>query len=70
MYYSNSQIIWLITEYVHSERDREILKRNMVDGLTIEKLAEEFNYSPRHMFRIVAKAKEELFKAVSEMSLL
>ena len=64
MEYSNSQLVSFIEEYVHSERDRAILKRRMIDGLTLERLAEEFNYSTRHMKRIVAKARKRLFAAM------
>ena len=70
MYYSNSQLMSLITEYVRSQRDRDVLKRRLIDGATYESLAAEFNYSTRQMIRIVAKAKKELFDIVTEMSLL
>ena len=31
--YTNSQIRALIDEYIHSERDRAILKRRFIDGI-------------------------------------
>ena len=34
MEYTNSQIRALIDEYIHSERDRAILKRRLVDAMT------------------------------------
>lgn len=51
--YSNSGMILLIDEYIHSERDRKILKRRLIDGLTYESLAEEFDLSVTQIKRIV-----------------
>lgn len=51
--WSNSRMVELIDEHVPSERDRAILKRRFVDGLTFEQLAEEFNMSVRQVNRIV-----------------
>ena len=62
--YSNSQISRIIDEFVHSERDRAILKRRYIDGLTFERLAEEFNLSVRHTKSIVYKASEKIFKHI------
>lgn len=45
MEYTNTHITQIIAEYVHSERDRRVLLRRYVDGLTIERLAEEFDMS-------------------------
>lgn len=62
--YSNSQIAELIDEWVHSERDRAILKRRLIDGLTFEQLAEEFDMSVRQTKRIIYKSSEMLFKHI------
>lgn len=62
MEYSNSGIILLIDEYVHSERDRKILKRRLIDGLTYENLAEEFDLSVTQIKRIVYKGEDIIFK--------
>lgn len=59
---SNSQIESLINEWIHSERDRRILKRRLIDGICYEPLAEEFDMSVRQMQNIVYKAQKELFK--------
>lgn len=59
--YSNSQISALIDEWIHSERDRRILKRRLIDGIAFEPLAEEFDMSPRHIKRVVYAAQETLF---------
>lgn len=60
--YTNSQICALIDEHVHSERDRRILKRRLVDGVCFEPLAEEFDMSDRQIKRIIYKLQERLFK--------
>lgn len=62
MEYTNSEITNLIDEHIHSERDRAILKRRLVDGIRYEKLAEEFELSVRQVKNIVYKAEEKLFK--------
>ena len=64
--YTNSQIIALIDECIHSERDRMILKRRLVDGCCYEPLAEEFDLSVRHVKNIVYKAQEKLFKHIPQ----
>lgn len=59
--YSNSEIARLIDEYVHSERDRAILKRRLIDGICFEPLAEEFDLSVRQVKNIVYKQADRLF---------
>lgn len=62
MEYTNSQISALIDEYIHSERDRAILKRRLIDGICFEPLAEEFDLSVQRTKTIVYKAQERLFR--------
>ena len=59
--YLNSQVSYLIDEYIHSERDRAILKRRLIDGIFFEPLAEEFNLSVRRVKDIVYKGQEKIF---------
>lgn len=60
--YSNSRIIAVIDEYIHSARDRNILKRRYVDGVCYERLAEEFDLSVRQVKNIVYKSENIIFK--------
>lgn len=60
--YSNSQIIAVIDEYIHNERNRKILKRRFVDGVCFEPLAEEFGLSVRAVKTIVYKYGDVIFK--------
>lgn len=59
--YTNSEIRYLIEEHLHSKREREIAVARLIDGLTIEQLAEQFDMSPRHMQRIVNRIQTILF---------
>lgn len=60
--YTNSQIRDLIREHLHSDRDRKLLFRRLVDGITFEKLSEEFDLSPKQTRNIVHKCEAVLFK--------
>ena len=64
MEYTNSQIRDLIDEYIHNERNRAILKRRLIDGLCLEKLAEEFDLSVRQTKNIIYKEQERLFRHI------
>ena len=63
--YSNSQISELIDEWIHSERDRNILKRRLIDGIAYEPLAEEFLMSTRQVKRLVYSAQDTLFSKLA-----
>lgn len=67
MEYTNSGMVRLIDEYIHSERDRAILKRRLIDGITYESLAEEFDLSVSQIKRIVYKADIIFTKEVEAM---
>ncbi len=60
--YLNSEIIAIINEHIHSDRDRAILIKRLVDGHTFDRLAEEFDMSLRHIQRIVYINQEIVFK--------
>ena len=59
---TNSEISKLIDEWIHSERDRKILKRRLIDGICYEPLADEMDMSVRQVKNIVSKAEQQLFK--------
>lgn len=53
---SRTEVNELIDEWIigrNAERDREILRRRLIDGITFEKLAEEFDLSVRQTKKIV-----------------
>ena len=68
MEYSNSQIREIINEYIHSERERYILYRRLVDGITFDRLAEEFNLSVRRVKDIVYRGSETIFRHIPDMT--
>lgn len=45
-------------------RDREIIKRRLIDGITYERLAEDFELSDRQIKNIVYKRQEAIYKHV------
>lgn len=53
----NSEIRRVIDEWISSERDRQILKRRVIDGIHFEPLAEEFGLSVRQTKYIVGKGR-------------
>lgn len=59
-----SEISNLIDEWIRSERDRKILKRRILDGITYDRLAEEFDLSVRQVKYIVYKAENRIFKHI------
>jgi hypothetical protein len=56
----NSEIERWIDERVHHERNRRILKRQLIDGIGFEPLAEEFKLSVTQTKRIVYKYRDEI----------
>ena len=59
--YTNSQIAAVIDEHIHSERDRAVLKRRLIDGICFEPLAEEFDMSVPQIKRIVYRGYKTVF---------
>jgi DNA-directed RNA polymerase specialized sigma24 family protein len=60
---SNDDIRQIIDNYIrgrNAERNREILKRRIIDGVTIEKLSEEFDMSVSQIKEIIFKNKAAL----------
>lgn len=61
MEYTNSEISQIIDEYIHSDRDRKILKRRYIDGICFEPLAEEYSLSVRQVKNIIHKHESVIF---------
>ena len=61
MEYTNSRIRELIAEYIHSARDRIILEKRLIDGLTYERIAEDMDMSPRQIKNIIYREEKLLF---------
>lgn len=61
---SRSEISHLIDEWILNQRDRDILKRRLLDSITFDELSEEFYLSPQRIKTIVYKAEEKIFKHI------
>lgn len=59
-----SEIEHLIDEWIvgmtNAERNRQIMKRRCIDGITYERLAEEFDMSDWQVKHIVKKCMERI----------
>lgn len=55
----------LIDEWIFNARNRDILKRRLLDGITLERVAEEFNMSVAQIKNIVNKGLSILSSKIS-----
>ena len=53
---------WIIGR--NAERNRRILKRRLIDGITYDRLAEEFDLSVRQVKNIVYRCEDRLFSHI------
>ena len=61
---SRTQIEILIFEWItgkNAQRDRAILARRLFDGITYERIAEEFDMSPRQIRTIVHNGEKRIY---------
>ena len=64
---SRTEIEFAIDEWIigrNAERDRIVLRRRLIDGITYERLAEEFGMSVRQIKNIVYKNEGILFRKI------
>ena len=64
---SRSEIDFAIDEWIvgkNAERDRQIVRRRLIDGVTFERLAEEAEISVSQVKRIVFCRSEVLFRHI------
>ena len=59
---SNSEVCYLVDQWIRNERDRAILKDRLINGLTFERLAEKYDLSTVQVKSIVYKAMDRLEK--------
>lgn len=67
---SNSELEALINEWIHSERDRQLLKRRLIDGIIFEDLAYEFDLSVRHTKTLSTKIRKSYSKKLSKSRIM
>ena len=64
---SRTELENVIDEWIvgrNAERNREILKRRMIDGICYEPLAEEWDLSVRQVKSIVYRGQEKVFRHI------
>ena len=54
----------LIDEWIFNDQHRQMLKLNLLDGWTYERLSEKFEMSTRQIARIIPKLQNQLFKRI------
>lgn len=60
----NSAIAHSIDEYVHSERDRRIMKMYLCDGYSMFDIAKELDISFKTVQRVIGKHEEKVFRHI------
>lgn len=63
---SNTNLSNLIDDWIKNERDRALMKRRLIDGITHERLAEEFSLSVKQVYRITNKYTALLYALCNE----
>lgn len=66
MEYTNSRMRELILEYVHSQRNRKILYRRLIDDITFDEMSREFHLSVDQIKKIVYKEQKVLFRHLND----
>lgn len=52
----------LIDEWIFNERDRRMIKRRLLDGITFERLAGEFDLSTQQVCTVIYRAQSIIFR--------
>lgn len=60
----NDELSAAIDRWIKGERNRQILKRRLIDCICFEPLAEEFDLSVRQTKNIIYKCEQQLFKHI------
>lgn len=62
MDYANSKVEAVIDEWIHNALHRDMLKSRLLDGLTYDRLAEEYDLSVSQVRRILKKGIDQIIK--------
>ena len=63
---SRSELENLIDEYVHHARNREILKRRLLDGALYKEIADEFHLDYDYTRILIHKEEDKLFRKIQK----
>ena len=61
---SRTEIEYLVTEWIHNQRNRNIAKSRFLDGLTYESISEIYDLSVNQTKNIIQKVKEILLNHI------
>lgn len=61
---SRDEWVHNINQWVHNESDRNMLQRQLLDGKSIETIAEEYDLSTVQTQKRLQKAREQLFSHI------
>ena len=65
--YSRTQLELVIYEWINgenAERNRKLVARRLFDGVTFERLAEEFELSPKQARNVFHRCEQIIFKHI------
>lgn len=63
---NRNEVELLIDLWIFGETDRAMIKRHLLDGITLERLSEEFDVSVVTVKRIIYKAENKLFSILQK----
>ena len=63
---SNTDLSALIDNWIKNQRDRGIMKRKLIDGITYERISEEYELSVKQVYRICKKYVALLYQLCNE----
>ena len=55
MTYTNSRMNFLIDEYIHNKKHRQILKLCYIDGVSQLEISDIMDMSPKQIYNIISK---------------
>lgn len=58
---SNSDLAKIIDDWVKGEKYRALMKRRLIDKVSLEQLAEEFDFSVSHVKRIISTYEDLIY---------
>lgn len=64
MEYTNSQVRYMIAEYIHNTADRKMLTLRLVDGMTFEQIGFEMGMTTKTVRLRIHKGEEILFRHI------
>lgn len=64
---SNTDVKTLIDEWIRKQRDRDILKSRLIDGLLYKEIADIYKLSEEAVKKIIYKGENTIFSHVKEL---